>query len=321
MRVLDQVLYRTHKARIPFWMQLDLTYRCHQRCVHCYLPEAWRRGKGPGPELTTVQVKSILEQLAEAGTFLLGLSGGEVFLRPDLLEILEFARGQNFSISLMTTGTVGINRDILRFLGELGLNGLVFTLFSLNPAVHDGLTGIPGSWAILQNTIREARAAGLAVVFNCIAMRPNAGDVKAIKDFALQAGIPLRLDARLSPRWDGAPHPPGLALDPEEQDNFYQEVGLKSDETREPATIAWDPEVRGCGAGEGRGYITPWGDLYPCIEVPVACGRLLDQSSFRDLWETSPRLREVRAVQAKLGDRQRLCHPYIKDTLLKPQLY
>jgi MoaA/NifB/PqqE/SkfB family radical SAM enzyme len=318
--MLYRVLGKAKEARIPFCAHLDLTYRCHQRCLHCYLPEAWRRGQSPGPELTTVQVKRTLDQLAEASSFLLTLSGGEVFLRPDLLPILEYARAQNFSISLMTTGTLGVNRDTLRFLRELGLNGLLLTLFSLNPAVHDGLTGIPGSWALLQDTIREARAAGLPVVFNCVAMQPNVGDVQAIRDFAQQEGIALRLDARLTRRWDGSPHRPGLALTPEEQENLYKDVGLKSDEHRERATTGWDPDIHGCGAGEYLGYITPSGDLWPCIEIPVSCGKLLERSSFRDLWETSPRLQEVREVQERLAVGQRLCDPSIRDMLLNINL-
>ncbi len=315
-----RVLGKAKEARIPFVIHLDLTYRCHQRCLHCYLPEAWRRGQSPGPELTTSQVKRVLDQLAEAGTFLLSLSGGEVFLRPDLLPILEYARAKNFSISLMTTGTLGVNRDTLRFLQELGLNGLLLTLFSLNPAVHDHLTGMPGSWAVLQDTIREARAAGLLVVFNCVAMRPNVGEVKAIKNFAQQEGIPVRLDAKLTPRWDGAPHRPGLALTPEEQKNLYKEVDLKSNEPRERVTTGWGPDVRGCGAGEYLGYITPSGDLWPCIEIPMVCGRLLEKSSFRELWETSPRLQEVREVQERLVDDQRLCDPDTRDMLLNINL-
>jgi len=139
MSVLEQVLCKTQEARIPFWMHLDLTYRCHQRCLHCYIPEAWRQGEGPEPELTTDQVKGILDQLAAAGTFFLALSGGEVFLRPDLTAILEHARKQNFAISLMTSGTLGVSRDILRFLAELGLNGLLMTMFSVDPTVHDHL--------------------------------------------------------------------------------------------------------------------------------------------------------------------------------------
>jgi MoaA/NifB/PqqE/SkfB family radical SAM enzyme len=301
MSVLDRVLSKTQKARIPFWMHLDLTYRCHQRCLHCYIPEAWRQGEGPGPELTTDQVKNLLDQLAATGTFLLALSGGEVFLRPDLTAILEHARKQNFAISLMTSGTQGVSRDTLRFLAELGLNGLLLTLFSLDPTVHDHLTGTPGSWARLWGTIREAKAAGAPVVLNCIAMRPNAGQVKAVRDFAGKEGIPLRLDTELSPRWDGVPHAPDLTLDPEEQENLYREVGLGQEpgHSRERATTAWNLDARRCGAGENSGYITPSGELWPCIEIPWSCGRLQGEAEFPSLWKQAAPLRKVREMQAK----------------------
>ncbi|MBM4284566.1 MAG: radical SAM protein [Deltaproteobacteria bacterium] len=108
MAVLDHVYQKAREHLIPLSVHFDLTYRCHQRCIHCYIPEAWRRGEGPGPELTTHQIKNILDQLADAGTFFLTFSGGEIFLREDFFEILCYARDLNFSISLMTSGTCGI---------------------------------------------------------------------------------------------------------------------------------------------------------------------------------------------------------------------
>jgi MoaA/NifB/PqqE/SkfB family radical SAM enzyme len=249
--------------------------------------------------LTTDQVKGILDQLAVAGTFLLALSGGEVFLRPDLTAILEHARKQNFAISLMTSGTQGVSRDILRFLAELGLNGLLMTLFSLDPAVHDYLTGTPGSWGRLWSTIREAKAAGVPVVLTCIAMRPNAGQVKAVRDFARDEGIPLRLDGELTPRWDGVPHLPGLALDPEEQENLYREVGMGQEpgHSRDRGTTAWDISPRRCGVGENMGYFTPSGDLWPCIEIPWSCGSINGEAGFTFLWEEAGPLRKVREMR------------------------
>jgi MoaA/NifB/PqqE/SkfB family radical SAM enzyme len=183
----------------------------------------------------------------------------------------------------------------------LGLNGLLLTLFSLDPTVHDHLTGTPGSWARLWGTIREAKAAGAPVVLNCIAMRPNAGQVKAVRDFAGKEGIPLRLDTELSPRWDGVPHAPDLTLDPEEQENLYREVGLGQEpgHSRERATTAWNLDARRCGAGENSGYITPSGELWPCIEIPWSCGRLQGEAEFPSLWKQAAPLRKVREMQAK----------------------
>ena len=148
------------------------------------------------------------------------------------------------------------------------------------------------------------------MVLNCIAMRPNAGQIKAVRDFALEEGIPFRLDAYLTPRWDGAPHAPGLALDPEEQENLYREEGMGQEpgHSRERATTAWNLDAQRCGAGENSGYITPSGELRPCIEIPWSCGPIKGEAGFTFLWEKAAPLRKVREMQekGKLVD-NRLC--------------
>ena len=66
---------------IPLGAQLDLTYRCNERCVHCYLDHE------DHGELTFAEITGLLDQMAGAGVFFLTISGGEIFLRPDLFEI------------------------------------------------------------------------------------------------------------------------------------------------------------------------------------------------------------------------------------------
>jgi MoaA/NifB/PqqE/SkfB family radical SAM enzyme len=54
---------------------MDLPYRCNENCAHCYLDRAG------GGETDTAAVTRVLEQLADAGTLFLCLSGGEILLR------------------------------------------------------------------------------------------------------------------------------------------------------------------------------------------------------------------------------------------------
>jgi MoaA/NifB/PqqE/SkfB family radical SAM enzyme len=54
-------------------VQLDVTYRCNERCVHCYLDH------DDHGEMTTAEIKDLLDQMADAGVFFLVLSGGEIF--------------------------------------------------------------------------------------------------------------------------------------------------------------------------------------------------------------------------------------------------
>ena len=68
---------------IPLGVHLDLTYRCNERCVHCYLDH------DDQGEMTFDEVSGLLGQMAEAGVFLLTLSGGEPLLRKDLFAIFE----------------------------------------------------------------------------------------------------------------------------------------------------------------------------------------------------------------------------------------
>ncbi len=86
MSLMQEMNERALELGVPLGVHLDVTYRCNERCVHCYLDH------DDHGEMTTAEIKDILQQLAEAGTFFLTLSGGEVLMRRDFFEILEYAR-------------------------------------------------------------------------------------------------------------------------------------------------------------------------------------------------------------------------------------
>jgi uncharacterized radical SAM superfamily Fe-S cluster-containing enzyme len=74
------------KLNIPLNVQLDLTYRCNERCIHCYLDH------DDHGEMSTAEIKGLLDQMADAGVFYLTISGGEILMRRDFFELLEQAR-------------------------------------------------------------------------------------------------------------------------------------------------------------------------------------------------------------------------------------
>ncbi len=57
---------------IPLSVQLDLTYTCNERCVHCYLDHE------DHGEMSTSEITGLLDQMAAAGVFFLNISGGEI---------------------------------------------------------------------------------------------------------------------------------------------------------------------------------------------------------------------------------------------------
>src|SRR5579862_6322496 len=100
------------KLNIPLAVQLDLTYRCNEKCVHCYLDHE------DHGEMNTAEIKHLLDEMAAAGVLLLTLSGGEIFLRKDFFEILEHARALTFSVRLKTNAILVREREAER-LAEL----------------------------------------------------------------------------------------------------------------------------------------------------------------------------------------------------------
>src|SRR5580704_17752196 len=98
--LLQEMSARALQLQIPLSVQLDLTYRCNERCVHCYLDHEYHG------EMTTVEIKKLVNELAEAGVFFLTMSGGEILLRRDFFEILEYARALLFCVTLKTNAVL-----------------------------------------------------------------------------------------------------------------------------------------------------------------------------------------------------------------------
>jgi MoaA/NifB/PqqE/SkfB family radical SAM enzyme len=101
-------LFELAEARhVPLNMMLELTYRCNERCLHCYLPETQgARDPRAADELTFEEWSRVLGELAEAGTLYVIFTGGEVLLRHDLGRILARARELAFSVEVFTNATL-----------------------------------------------------------------------------------------------------------------------------------------------------------------------------------------------------------------------
>lgn len=316
MKPMDRAYLKARVYEIPFSVHFDLTFRCNQRCVHCYLPEEWLRGQGPGRELDTGQVKSVLDQLAAAGTFLLTFSGGEIFLRPDLMNLIEYARRLNFSLALKTNGTLGPNDEQLETLAAMGLDSVQLSLYSVDPALHDRVTGSPGSWARMMRTMEKCRARGLRVALFSTIFNLTFNQIHAIYKFAMKEDIYLRMTGFLDPRWDGQPFPAGLELSPEQNREIQSLMGTElrhwKDELMAPLSPELSGDYEGCEAGKTICYLTPQGDLWPCMGLPCNCGRVIEPDGFAKVWQASQKLNACRAMPGRLGETEDPCEYFMR---------
>src|SRR5438876_12388172 len=96
MSLLNEMSQKAFDMGVPISVHLDVTYRCNERCIHCYLDH------DDHGEMTLAEIRDVLDQLAEAGVFFLTLSGGEVLMRRDFFDIVAHARSLMFSVKVKT---------------------------------------------------------------------------------------------------------------------------------------------------------------------------------------------------------------------------
>ena len=89
------------KNAIPINCTMEISYYCTLKCKHCYLKGLRNKEK---TELTTKEIKSFIDQFKKLGGTFLTITGGEPFLRNDILEIIKYARNKYIAVSILTTG-------------------------------------------------------------------------------------------------------------------------------------------------------------------------------------------------------------------------
>ena len=292
---MQDMAERARQLGVPFSAHLDLTYRCNEKCVHCYLDH------DDHGEMTTAEVKGLLQQMADAGVFLLTFSGGEIFLRKDFFEILECARNLTFCVKLKTNAVLIREAQAAR-LRELGVESIQVSIYSHRPEVHDAITKVPGSLRRSIDAIRFLKSRGLRVIVANVLMTKNTEDHHGVRSLAEELGAEYTLDPTVTPMMDGnrstvALNAGNAALRQLFRDETYV---ANPEELCAPPTPPDESQMGSlpCSAGHTACYVSPYGEFYPCVQFPLSCGNVRQQR-FIEIWRNSEQLKEVRSIRLR----------------------
>jgi AdoMet-dependent heme synthase len=293
--LMQEMGQRALDLGVPLSVHFDITYRCNERCVHCYLDH------DDHGEMTTAEIKRVLDELADAGTFFLTFSGGEVLMRRDFFELLEYAHRLSFNLRIKTNAVMIGEAEARRML-ELGVEQIQVSIYSHRPEVHDAITKLPGSLRRSVEAIRFLARQGLRVTIANVLMTANMHDHAGVQALARELGVQYTLDPTITPKMDGDTsilnlRIPGSAL----KDVFQDEslVGNVEEFCVAPPVPGADVmEGYSCSAGHTLAYISPYGDVFPCVQFPLPSGNVRRQK-FLDIWNHSSELNEVRSIRVK----------------------
>ena len=283
--------FGSHFRELPVLSEIALTYRCQNRCTFCYA-SAPDRGQEV-PEMSTAEVKRILDIIVDdARVPTVSFTGGEPTLRPDLPELIAYAKSRRLRTNLITNGLRCGANGYVELLAAAGLDSAQVSLEAADPVVHDAVVGHLGAWQRTVTGIHHLKAAGIHVHTNTTINRLNRDHLLALVDFLAEMEQPY-LSMNMVIRTGDAVGSMEIG---------YQEIGdlvlpLKARANEHGMKFVWyspvplclfNPVAHGlgsqsCSAADGLLSIAPDGSVLPCSSFEQGVGNLL-REPFETVW-------------------------------------
>jgi radical SAM protein with 4Fe4S-binding SPASM domain len=308
------------------------------------VPFSYRRLR----ELNTREVFLILDQLKEEGCFYLGFTGGEPFLRKDIIEILCYAKKRGFQIIIYTNGSL-INKKIADELKKINPNKVDITIPAMSKDAFERISRVAGSRDKVFRAIDLLHKKGIELGFKTCVLKPNESEIKDIQNFADSLGALHRLDSMLSPRLNGSKEPYKYRGKLKESlvasrkssldcarlgaEHELEHLGARRDRQvaskKEYKDCNLDSELRTtnyelfkCGVGRSQAAITPQGELKMCTMIDYPKYNVLGAgTNLKKEWKRLKRLVSGIKADKNYGCNTCKLKPYCKWCPAKGWLY
>lgn len=259
---------------IPFSVVFALTYDCQCGCIHCSVGDYARQKN----DLSTEEVKSIIDFIDWWGPFKITFFGGEPSLRNDLIQLVKYASLKGVRVSIDTNGIL-LDEETIINLKDAGISNINISVDSSNESTHDALRKKQGCF---QSAIR---ALELCVKHSIPCLISTYASKRAIKDKDLEKIIKLAKEIGvngvkilfpiLSGRWRESKEENLNSIEKE----YVMNILDPSYVYVEDALEMLKKRSQGCSAIERNLiYISPYGDIQPCPAIPISFGNVRNES-------------------------------------------
>lgn len=285
-------------------IQFELTSRCNERCIHCYIPNA---KKNSGGDMSIEKVKSIIDEFSDNGGLQVTLSGGEVFLHKDIIPIIKYCREKDLIITILSN-LIALRDYQIPFLKHYNVSSVQVSLYSMDASVHDCITTVKGSFEKTKSAIEKLVKADVPVVISCPMMKANYKGYKEVLKYAQSIRCKVNVDVIMMAQADLDTNNLANRLSVEESGEVIKDIIENNADYRnaisEMASFSSlmyadrDNFVKLplCGAGINDCCIAENGDVYPCAGwQDMVVGNVYKQS-LKDIWDSSEKLQIIRRV-------------------------
>jgi MoaA/NifB/PqqE/SkfB family radical SAM enzyme len=149
-------------------VDINIGYSCNEKCKFCYYIQTVK-DRNTEKDLSTDEVKRRISFIHSKEIQTLEFTGGEPTIRPDLVELIAYAKSLGFkSISMITNGLRTANFDYAKKLADAGLDDVLVSIHGNNAKAHDDVTETAGSFDKTIQTVKNFQQLPVKVRANCV---------------------------------------------------------------------------------------------------------------------------------------------------------
>ena len=300
-------------------VSMELTERCNNNCVHCYINLPANDEKVKKKEITFEEIRAIADEAARMGCLSWHLTGGEPLLREDFPDIYLYLKRKGIGITVSTNATL-INSEIANLFKKYPPQNIEVSIYGLSQKTYEAITRNPGSFDAFRQGINLLKENSIPFTLKAAALPQNFHEIKEMRDFAQSftgehLGVVLKLN--LGSRFNGgskrdrikklrlAPHKV-IEILKQDEEKYRKDMERFCQKFLGPPQ---DDHLFSCGAGVGGCHIDAYSNFQLCLLLRHPdCVYKLREGSLKEAWEKFvPRVREIRANNEKYKEKCQRC--------------
>jgi radical SAM protein len=175
-------VYKTAPLNV-YW---EMTIACDLACKHCRADAIQHRD---ALELNSEEARRFMRDVASMGSMLI-LTGGDPMKRPDLFELIGYARQIKLPVSITPSTTPTLTREVVQRFKELGVAAMGISLDGPNAAVHDSFRGVVGTFERSMSALEWAAEFRIPVQVNTTVTRETLPHLQAMYELLRDRASP-----------------------------------------------------------------------------------------------------------------------------------
>ena len=285
VNIEQEVIKTSIDKRKLYSVQLEVTTKCNWRCRHCYIPTHDNEG------MSIESITKLFAELREMGVFELTLTGGEIFTRNDIHDIIKIAREKGFKVNLFTNVSMMTEKDI-EMIHNMHVSLISCTIFSMNEKIHDYIARSQGALTKTLDNLKMIKRYQIPVEVKTIILNINYNEWGEVEKFCKRNGFQYNLDHEIYFKSNGDKAPADLRLTASQFEAACKEL----DQARGFEIKMHDKNEYVCEGIRNFLFINANGDVYPCEKFLKKVGNIND-TTVRKIWEGSIELRRLQNMR------------------------